>query len=624
MSPQGENTDHTVLVITDTAARVAAELSRRAPSLSVIPVDHASEPSEIIGRLDTADSLVIDPAVSDFEMIEIVREHDPLLPILLFTPLDPETFAEAAVRAGVTDYVSMTDADAYATLLDHIETTTARYERESVAQVTTRMQPLAAFTSELHACTDKREAIRMAADAAREILAFNRCSLGIERDGMLYVTQERGDEHGETDVLPNDEGIAGLSYQSGEPILIDDVSTYPHVDGGSEVALLSVPIDKHGIFQAVGEDTGVFTAQDREAAVLLCDHLAETLSRIDRESELAKQERFFREVLNSIPDPVYILDDSLRFDTVNDALLEAVPYDHDQLMQMPTADIATQLLNADISGQFAELLDTGGSLRSEAEVEGVDGEPIPYQLNTRRIVHGDEPMLLGVARDISDRKAREEELRRQNERLDEFASVVSHDLRTPLNVADGRVELARDSGDLSHLDAAETALDRMEQLIQDALTLARDGRTVESQSPVVLPRLIRTAWNGVADRDDDATVSIFDEQITVLADEPRLKRCLENVLRNAVEHADEPHIDVLATTADGGATISICDDGPGIPTDEREDVLRSGYTTSSDGSGLGLGIVSRIADAHGWTLSLSESDAGGLCVELSELDVVDR
>jgi len=622
MSSQGENTGHTVLVITDASARVAAELSRRAPSLSVIPIERAPEPSEIIGRLDTADSLVVDPAVSDFETIEIVREHDPLLPILLFTALDPGAFAETAVRAGVTDYVSTTDANAYATLLDHIETTAARYEQESVAQVTTRMQPLAAFTSELHACTDKREAIRMAADAAREILAFDRCSLGIERDGMLYVTQERGDEHGETDVLPNDEGIAGLSYQSGEPILVDDVSAYPHTEGGNEVALLSVPIGKHGIFQAVGEDTGVFTTQDREAAVLLCDHLTETISRIDRERDLARQERFFREVLNSIPDPVYILDDSLRFDTVNDALLEAVPYDHDRLMQMSTADIASQLLNEDISSQFAELLDTGGSLRSETEVTSVDGEPIPYQLNTRRIVHGDEPMLLGVARDISDRKAREEELRRQNERLDEFASVVSHDLRTPLNVADGRIRLARESGDLSHLDDAESALDRMEQLIQDALTLARDGRTVESQSPVVLPQLVRTAWNGVGD--GDATISVFDEQITVLADEPRLKRSLENVLRNAVEHADEPHIDVRAATADGSAAISVCDDGPGIPADERDDVLRSGYTTSSDGSGLGLGIVSRIADAHGWTLSLSESDAGGLCVELSELDVVDR
>ena len=622
MSSQGENTGHTVLVITDASARVAAELSRRAPSLSVIPIERAPEPSEIIGRLDTADSLVVDPAVSDFETIEIVREHDPLLPILLFTALDPGAFAETAVRAGVTDYVSTTDANAYATLLDHIETTAARYEQESVAQVTTRMQPLAAFTSELHACTDKREAIRMAADAAREILAFDRCSLGIERDGMLYVTQERGDEHGETDVLPNDEGIAGLSYQSGEPILVDDVSAYPHTEGGNEVALLSVPIGKHGIFQAVGEDTGVFTTQDREAAVLLCDHLTETISRIDRERDLAKQERFFREVLNSIPDPVYILDDSLRFDTVNDALLEAVPYDHDRLMQMSTADIASQLLNEEISSQFAELLDTGGSLRSETEVTSVDGEPIPYQLNTRRIVHGDEPMLLGVARDISDRKAREEELRRQNERLDEFASVVSHDLRTPLNVADGRIRLARQSGELSHLDDAERALDRMEQLIQDALTLARDGRTVESQSPVVLPQLVRTAWNGVGD--GDATISVFDEQVTVLADEPRLKRSLENVLRNAVEHADEPHIDVRAATADGSAAISVCDDGPGIPADERDDVLRSGYTTSSDGSGLGLGIVSRIADAHGWTLSLSESDAGGLCVELSELDVVDR
>jgi len=616
MNAKGESTGPTVLVVADTATRVTAELSRRAPSLSAIPIDAATDASDVLNHLSEADCLVVDPTAGDFDTVERVREYDALLPIVLFTARDPAAFAEAAIRADVTDHVPATDEDAYDRLLDRIERRVTRYDRETVDRVSTRMQPLAAFTSDLHACTDELEAIEMAADAATQILAFDRCSFGIERDGMLRVVEERGDEHGEADVLPSDEGIAGLSYQSGEALLIDDVAAYPHVESDNEVALLSVPIGEHGIFQAVGDGVGVFTTEDHEAAVLLCDHLAETLSRIEREDEIAEQERFFREVLNSIPDPVYILDESLRFDTVNDALLEAVPYSRDQLVEMSVAEIPNDTVEGDFTTELQEILDSGGSFRGEIEVNN-DGECIPYQLNTRRIVHDGEPMLLGVARDISERKAREEELRRQNERLDEFASVVSHDLRTPLNVASGRIELARETEDASHLGAAEDALDRMTTLIQDAMTLARDGRTVESPSPVELTPLVETAWNGVPA--DGATLSVPAESVTVLADKPRLQRCVENVLRNAVDHAEDPHIDVSVTVTGDTATLSICDDGPGIPADEREDVLQSGYTTSSEGSGLGLGIVARIAEAHGWGISLSESDAGGLCVELSRI-----
>ena len=81
---------------------------------------------------------------------------------------------------------------------------------------------------------------------------------------------------------------------------------------------------------------------------------------------------------------------------------------------------------------------------------------------------------------------REAELARQNERLDEFASVVSHDLRNPLNVAQGNLELARETGEAAYQERVAAALDRMDELIDDVLTLARNGRTVDEFRPVDL------------------------------------------------------------------------------------------------------------------------------------------
>jgi len=82
---------------------------------------------------------------------------------------------------------------------------------------------------------------------------------------------------------------------------------------------------------------------------------------------------------------------------------------------------------------------------------------------------------------VTDRERYREELERQNERLEQFASLVSHDLRNPPNVATGRFELLREevvmAADNENAEAVERALTRMDDLINQILTLAREGQT---------------------------------------------------------------------------------------------------------------------------------------------------
>jgi len=129
----------------------------------------------------------------------------------------------------------------------------------------------------------------------------------------------------------------------------------------------------------------------------------------------------------------------------------------------------------------------------EYEFEPADGEPFPAEMRFGRTGGDDRAALgrVGVIRDITGRKRRERELERRNERLDEFASIVSHDLRNPLNVAAGRLELAREEHDSDHLEAVARAHDRMATLIDDLLTLAREGVDVESLEPVDLAAVTR-------------------------------------------------------------------------------------------------------------------------------------
>jgi signal transduction histidine kinase len=133
-----------------------------------------------------------------------------------------------------------------------------------------------------------------------------------------------------------------------------------------------------------------------------------------------------------------------------------------------------------------------------------------------------------------ERQHTNEQLRRQNEKLDRFAAIVSHDLRNPLNVLSGSLNLARETGGAEHFDRAKRAAERMETLIDDLLLLARAGDTIEETEPVALGPLARTCWDGVDTGDASLTV---DSAHAVLADPPRLRQLLENLIRNAVEHA---------------------------------------------------------------------------------------
>jgi PAS domain S-box-containing protein len=255
-------------------------------------------------------------------------------------------------------------------------------------------------------------------------------------------------------------------------------------------------------------------------------------------------------------------------------------------------------------------------------------------------------------------RERERQLERQNERLDEFASVVSHDLRNPLNVAQGRLELYAETGEDAHREQIETAHERMGEIVDEVLALAREGRTVSELEPVDVEGVADAAWSNVAT--DGASLDASAAPV-VEGDPNRVQQLLENLFRNSVEHGstyspqaevtdgassaesdstaprqeadggpDHESRDRSAAVDDGDVTIRVgplddgfyvADDGPGIPVAERDAVFESGFSTSSGGSGFGLAIVEQIATAHGWDVAIRESWAGGARFEVRDVQL---
>ena len=252
--------------------------------------------------------------------------------------------------------------------------------------------------------------------------------------------------------------------------------------------------------------------------------------------------------------------------------------------------------------------------------------------------------------------------------------MISHDLRNPLNVAQGHLELARGEIENEHLTTVADAHGRMARLIEDLLTLAQEGETIDQTEPVDLAALGEACRQNLAAT--EATLSVRADR-TVVADRDRLRQLLENLIRNSVEHSStgprsqahgdsvehgstsnraEPddnaehssassrtrsddnvehgstggEADSDGATGDGGAGVTIRigelddgtgfyvgDDGPGIPEADREQVFEGGYSTSGSGTGFGLRIVEQITDAHGWSVRATEGTDGGARFEFS-------
>ncbi|WP_439027350.1 two-component system sensor histidine kinase NtrB [Haloarchaeobius sp. DT45] len=336
-----------------------------------------------------------------------------------------------------------------------------------------------------------------------------------------------------------------------------------------------------------------------------------------REHEVSKEQAFTESALRALPDIFYVFDTDLHLVRWNDRLAAVTGHRKESLETMGLADLVVEEDRETLTNAFQTVLVGGGTARVESTLITGDGTEVPYEFTAARLTDPDGECLgiVGVGRDVTDRAVRRE-LARQNKRLERFASIVSHDLRNPLTVANLNLDLGRETGDDEYFEKVERALGRMNSLIEDVLALARKGQVVGEKEPVSLRTAAETAWSNVGA--GEATLEVAEEKMVIMADDSRLHDMLMNLFRNSVEH--------------GGSDVSVSvgpldrfgfyveDDGQGIPEKEKEKVFEYGYSTSDDGTGFGLAIVRSIAEAHGWELSLVDRPDGGARFEVTGVE----
>lgn len=338
-------------------------------------------------------------------------------------------------------------------------------------------------------------------------------------------------------------------------------------------------------------------------------------------------------LVDASPEPMFILNNDLEIQRINKAARDAVNIDKNELTDKNIDQAAKKIISSNRSmisnksldklniskylkekGQFDNLkqnledfLENDREEASfEAEIDLISGGMIYGRFEVRKIFDekGDVEGLAGVVHDITDM---EKKKRSQKNKLDEFSSLVSHDLRNPLNLAQGYLDLARESESEEDFEVIEKAHGRMENIIDELLLITTEKEEIEKKN-VDLSEVFKEAFYFSGSERLDYEIV---EDAEIYGDRSGLVSIFENLIANSEEHNEEEVSIRLGTTEEG---FYYEDDGKGIPEEKREEVFE--YGISSNNGGIGLSIVRRIVEINEWEIKASESENGGARFEI--------
>ena len=603
------------------------------------PFDVVTETDPVVA-LQTLSDAEFDCLVSDYEMpkmdglelLAAVQRRQPELPVILLTAKGNESVASEAIAAGVTDYIPKED------LTDSPEILAKRITNAVERQTYSRQ-----FETLVETLPGVVYRTRDTPEWETDFVGGNCESL----TGYPADTIVAGEVTWGSDIIHPDDRASvrdavdtqletGDTFELTYRILSADGDKKWVNEHGQRVAIE----DGEAIFEGFITDVTALKKSERQLA-----QYSDTLEGLQRTTQQLLEATTPTAAAEIVIDGI---ESAFRFDTAgiwlatDDKLEPVAQTERGQTLigEPPTYSPAEQSLSW---VAFVE----GTTRRIESMADQPDRANPETPINSELIVPLGEYALLNIGStepeafseadaervqlwadtvteafarvdQLQQLKTREAELTRQRDRLDQFASVVSHDLRNPINVASGRLKLAAEECDSDQLEIIDRALSRMEELIDDALLLARQGQTVGETESLVLCDLVAQCWQTVATA--EAAIDCQTDAV-IRADPSRLADVIENLFRNAVEHGtDSVQITVGAT--DTG--FYIADDGPGIPPDEREQIFETGYSTNTDGTGFGLAIVREIVEAHGWAVTVGESEAGGARFDITGVEFINR
>ncbi len=545
-------------------------------------VETVTDPEATLDRLaDTdVDCVVSDydmPGIDGLELLERVRAAYPDLPFLLFTGKGSEEIASEAISKGVTEYLQKGGGtEQYEVLANRIEQAVARFRAER--QVTRGFHAIETAHDGISLLDEDGQFIYVN-EAYADITGYDREELLGSHWDRLYPDDELDRAYDE--MLP----AARADEWKGRTV-------YVRKDGER------VDVD-HRL---------TFTTDD----TLIC-----TIADVSEAEAVREELRLKERAMDEAPVGITITDPDRPDNPIvyaNDEFVELTGYDREETLGRNCRFLQGERTDAEAVATMRSAVDDAEPVTVELWNYRADGEPFRNRVSIAPLPdeNGDPDHFVGFQRDVTDEHAARERHEEWIQLMQEFGDVLAHDLQSPLSVIRGRVELARETGDVTQLEGIDETIDRMAALIDDVATVMETGELVSEEAPVDVGAVAEAVWETL--ETGDASLA-RDDPPTVVADENALRRLFENLLGNSLEHGGAD-VTVRVGALDDEPGFYVADDGPGIPAADRDDVFAPGFTTKADGTGFGMASVAQIVAAHGWEIRVTDGIDGGARFEI--------
>jgi PAS domain S-box-containing protein len=337
------------------------------------------------------------------------------------------------------------------------------------------------------------------------------------------------------------------------------------------------------------------------------------------ERELQTQQRKYATLVEQSHDGVVIITDG-RFAYVNRQVEQLTGRSAADLVGTPFQTVAAPHQQDRLLDRYrARIRGEDVESRYDIDIRHPDGSSRAVSVQASTIDYRGETAVLATLRDITERKAYEEMVREQNEKLQLFNEIVRHDIRNDMNVVLGYAELVGET--ITDPDARakfETLVERSEHVVE-LTEIIRDLTDVmlnepDQEAQVDLVTVLEDVITDVTTSTALAVEPSWAETRVMVTADDSLGIVFTNILTNAVNHndTDQPRAVVSLQQSAEAVTVRIADNGPGIADDEKERVFGRGEKgLDSPGTGIGLYLVERLVDGYGGEVWIEDNEPTG-------------
>ncbi|MFQ5980499.1 MAG: nitrogen regulation protein NR(II), partial [Candidatus Heimdallarchaeota archaeon] len=319
---------------------------------------------------------------------------------------------------------------------------------------------------------------------------------------------------------------------------------------------------------------------------------------------LRESEERYRELIEKMLEGMVVEDSAGCLTFVNPRAAEMLGYQQEELIGKHWSDIVPSDEKDRIHEEIAKR-PQGISSTYETVLQRKDGQGIPVIVNATPLFSSEKTFrgVLAVFTDIIERKRAEEELTQQKEELSHFARAMAHDLRNSLHGIQGYAKLLAKKYDQNYPEKITNYVNKMNDLLHRSVDLADAGLVVDKTDSIDLNRLVQNVADSII---PESVVFAFDPLPTIVGDRVKVVQIFQNLFENAVQHGKPDLIQVTCSESNEGFHVRVMNDGEPIPSSYLSEraIFQLDFRAQKNGRGIGMTIISRLVEAHGWQIFL--------------------